>query len=107
MKRSCNAKIVATRGPASAHRVTSEALVHAGGDIPQLRRAFPSLHQAVRNCIVVAAHDQIALHGGGFARDRRGLVPPAQRGLGEQQRNSGCNVVRRSLHWLQSRRRNG
>ena len=36
MKRPCNAKIVATLGPASADRATIEALVHAGADVFRL-----------------------------------------------------------------------
>ena len=36
MKRPCNAKIVATLGPASADRTTIEALVHAGADVFRL-----------------------------------------------------------------------
>ena len=36
MKRPCNAKIVATLGPASADRATIEALIHAGADVFRL-----------------------------------------------------------------------
>jgi pyruvate kinase len=36
MQRRCNAKIVATLGPASADRATIEALVHAGADVFRL-----------------------------------------------------------------------
>ena len=36
MKRPCNAKIVATLGPASADRATIEALVRAGADVFRL-----------------------------------------------------------------------
>ena len=36
MKRSCNAKIIATLGPASADRATIEALVRAGADVFRL-----------------------------------------------------------------------
>ncbi|MEY4751020.1 MAG: pyruvate kinase [Pseudomonadota bacterium] len=36
MQRPCNAKIVATLGPASADRATIEALVHAGADVFRL-----------------------------------------------------------------------
>lgn len=36
MQRSCNAKIVATLGPASADRATIEALVRAGADVFRL-----------------------------------------------------------------------
>jgi pyruvate kinase len=36
MQRPCNAKIVATLGPASADRATIEALVRAGADVFRL-----------------------------------------------------------------------